>query len=144
MPAWGQPDAILGSTWGRPWVNLGSNWGQAGIKLGSTWAQCAPPHHPPRAAPSDALRPRGVRLQPPHQRRYLPSLAHRNVVHPGQQLPLRRAGQILQATTCRERDASACIRRHQAFALSPLRERRCHVYEEAPGFRPGPCVINAI
>ena len=38
----------------------------------------------------------------------------------------------------RERNASACMRRHQAFALAPVRERRVSVYEEAPGFRPGP------
>jgi hypothetical protein len=38
----------------------------------------------------------------------------------------------------RERDASACIRRHQAFALAPVRERRFRVYKEAPGFRSGP------
>jgi len=43
----------------------------------------------------------------------------------------------------RERDASACIRRHQASAVAPvksrvLRERRFRVYKEAPGFRPGP------
>jgi hypothetical protein len=38
----------------------------------------------------------------------------------------------------RERDASACIRRHHAFALAPVRERRFRVYKEAPGFRLGP------
>ena len=32
------------------------------------------------------------------------------------------------------------MRRHQAFALPPVRERRFRVYEEAPGFRPGPRV----
>jgi len=37
-----------------------------------------------------------------------------------------------------ERDASACIRKHQAFALAPVRERRFRVYKEAPGFRPAP------
>ena len=35
----------------------------------------------------------------------------------------------------REKVASMCIRRHQAFALLPVRERRFHVCEEAPGFR---------
>jgi len=60
----------------------------------------------------------------------------------------------------RERETSACIRRHQAFALPPEREtlprgqggtrlspcpprerereRDFRVYKEAPGFRPGP------
>ena len=38
----------------------------------------------------------------------------------------------------RERDVYACIRRHQAFALPSVRERRVRVYKEAPGFRPGP------
>ena len=36
----------------------------------------------------------------------------------------------------RERDASACIRRHQAFALAPVIERRFRVYEDAPCYRP--------
>jgi hypothetical protein len=44
--------------------------------------------------------------------------------------------------TSRERDASACIRRHQAFALAPVRERRLRVYTEAHGFRPGPRVLT--
>jgi len=37
-----------------------------------------------------------------------------------------------------ERDAIACIRRHQAFALPPVTERRFRVYEDSPDFRPGP------
>ena len=42
-----------------------------------------------------------------------------------------------------ERDASACIRRHQAFRPSPrVRESRFRVYKEAPGFRPGPRVVT--
>ena len=38
----------------------------------------------------------------------------------------------------RERDASACIRRHQAFALPPVRERRFRVYKAVPGFARAP------
>jgi hypothetical protein len=38
----------------------------------------------------------------------------------------------------RGRDASACMRRHQAFDLPPFREGRSRVYEEASGCRPGP------
>ena len=38
----------------------------------------------------------------------------------------------------RERDACACIRRHQAFALAPVRARRFRAYLEAPGFRTAP------
>ena len=45
---------------------------------------------------------------------------------------------VLDDVACVERDASACMRRHQALALPPVRERRFRVYEEAPGFRPGP------
>ena len=37
-----------------------------------------------------------------------------------------------------ERVAFSCIRRHQAFALPPVRERHFRVYEEPPGFRPVP------
>jgi len=37
-----------------------------------------------------------------------------------------------------ERDASACIWRHQAFAVALVRERRFCMYKEAPGFRLGP------
>jgi hypothetical protein len=45
----------------------------------------------------------------------------------------RRAGLEMRES---ERDASARMRRHQAF--DPVRERRFRVYKEAPGFRPGP------
>ena len=44
--------------------------------------------------------------------------------------------------TIRESDACACIRRHQAFALTPVRERRLRVYTEAPGFHPAPRVVR--
>jgi len=44
----------------------------------------------------------------------------------------------------REREASACIRRHQAIALSPVRQRRFRVYKEAPGFRVGPKMNHMI
>jgi hypothetical protein len=40
-----------------------------------------------------------------------------------------------------ETDACACIRRHQDFALAPVRERRVRVYTEAPGFRPAPRAV---
>jgi hypothetical protein len=32
---------------------------------------------------------------------------------------------------------AACVLRHRAVALPPVREKRFRVYREAPGFRPG-------
>jgi len=42
-----------------------------------------------------------------------------------------------------ERVASACMRRHQVFALVPVKESCFRVYEEAPGFCPGPGSTSA-
>ena len=44
----------------------------------------------------------------------------------------------------REIVAAECKRKHQAVALAPVRERRCRVYKQAPGFRPGPRVMTRV